>query len=76
MPKHGRHKSAPCCCPCSNHLQGLETYKGSVDCAMSILRSHGLKGLYRGMTSTILRDIQVGRAPLLTCGRTQSARAA
>lgn len=43
---------------------------------MSILRSHGLKGLYRGMTSTILRDIQVGRAPLLTCGRTQSARAA
>lgn len=40
--------------------QGLETYKGSVDCAMSILRSHGLKGLYRGMTSTILRDIMVG----------------
>ncbi|KAL4431646.1 hypothetical protein ABPG77_001488 [Micractinium sp. CCAP 211/92] len=38
-------------------MQGLETYKGSVDCAMSILRSHGLKGLYRGMTSTILRDI-------------------
>ncbi len=27
---------------------------------MSILRSHGLKGLYRGMTSTILRDIMVG----------------
>ena len=40
--------------------QGLETYKGSVDCVKSILKNHGIKGLYRGMTSTILRDIQVG----------------
>jgi len=40
-------------------LQGLETYKGSVDCTMQILRKHGLKGLYRGFSSTVLRDIQV-----------------
>lgn len=39
--------------------QGLETYKGSWDCAVQILRNHGVKGLYRGMTSTVLRDIQV-----------------
>ena len=45
-------------------LQGLETYKGAADCAASILRGHGLRGLYRGMTSTVLRDIMV-RASLI-----------
>lgn len=38
-------------------IQGLEMYKGSLECASSIMRSHGLKGLYRGMTSTVMRDI-------------------
>ncbi len=41
------------------NIQGLETYKGSVDCAYRILKGHGIKGLYRGFTSTVLRDIQV-----------------
>ncbi|PSC75329.1 low-CO2-inducible chloroplast envelope [Micractinium conductrix] len=38
-------------------IQGLETYTGSVNCATHIFKNHGLKGLYRGMTSTVLRDI-------------------
>lgn len=38
---------------------GLETYKGSLDCAKRILSGHGVKGLYRGFTSTLLRDMQV-----------------
>ena len=54
--------------------QGLETYKGSVDCAMSILRSHGLKGLYRGMTSTVLRDIQVRVLRMLRLQQSSLAR--
>ena len=44
-------------------LQGLETYTGSVNCATHIFKNHGLKGLYRGMTSTVLRDIVVRAAP-------------
>lgn len=48
--------------PSPSSPQGLETYKGSWDCAVQILRNHGIKGLYRGMTSTVLRDIQVRSA--------------
>lgn len=48
--------------------QGLETYKGSWDCAVQILRNHGIKGLYRGMTSTVLRDIQVRSAARAVAG--------
>lgn len=43
-------------------LQGLETYTGSWDCASKIMSKHGIKGLYRGFTSTVLRDIQVRHA--------------
>ncbi|KAG2488565.1 hypothetical protein HYH03_012884 [Edaphochlamys debaryana] len=35
-----------------------EFYKGSVDCFRKVLGSYGVKGLYRGFTSTILRDMQ------------------
>ncbi|GFR41678.1 hypothetical protein Agub_g2424, partial [Astrephomene gubernaculifera] len=35
-----------------------EFYKGSVDCFKQVLSKHGVKGLYRGFTSTILRDMQ------------------
>lgn len=34
------------------------TYSGSYDCFKKVLRNHGVKGLYRGYTSTLLRDIQ------------------
>lgn len=37
---------------------GEEFYKGSVDCFKQVLSKHGIKGLYRGFTSTILRDMQ------------------
>ncbi|KXZ50486.1 hypothetical protein GPECTOR_16g661 [Gonium pectorale] len=33
-------------------------YKGSVDCFKQVLSKHGVKGLYRGVTSTVLRDMQ------------------
>ncbi|KAL6747331.1 mitochondrial carrier domain-containing protein [Haematococcus lacustris] len=39
-------------------IQGLDAYKGSVDCAVSIVRKHGVAGLYRGFTATVIRDIQ------------------
>ncbi|KAJ9529371.1 hypothetical protein QJQ45_013790 [Haematococcus lacustris] len=39
-------------------IQGLDAYKGSVDCAVSIARKHGVAGLYRGFTATVIRDIQ------------------
>lgn len=34
------------------------TYKGSLDCFAKVLGTYGVKGLYRGYTSTLLRDIQ------------------
>lgn len=34
------------------------TYKGSLDCFRKVLGSYGVKGLYRGYTSTLVRDIQ------------------
>lgn len=40
------------------NIQGLESYKGSVDCAVRILKNHGVAGLYRGFTSTVMRDMQ------------------
>lgn len=33
-------------------------YKGSLDCFYKVLRNHGVSGLYRGYTSTLLRDVQ------------------
>ncbi|KAG2421992.1 hypothetical protein HYH02_015550, partial [Chlamydomonas schloesseri] len=36
-------------------------YKGSVDCFKQVLSKYGVKGLYRGFTSTVLRDMQVSR---------------
>ncbi|PNH09961.1 putative mitochondrial carrier C4G9.20c [Tetrabaena socialis] len=33
-------------------------YKGSVDCFKQVLAKHGVKGLYRGFSSTIVRDMQ------------------
>uniref|UniRef100_A0A7S0R4T1 Mitochondrial carrier protein n=1 Tax=Chlamydomonas leiostraca TaxID=1034604 RepID=A0A7S0R4T1_9CHLO len=38
--------------------QGLEMYSGSVDCARKIMSKHGISGLYRGFTSTVMRDMQ------------------
>ncbi|PNW84152.1 hypothetical protein CHLRE_04g223300v5 [Chlamydomonas reinhardtii] len=35
-----------------------EFYKGSLDCFKQVMSKHGIKGLYRGFTSTILRDMQ------------------
>ncbi|KAG2488586.1 hypothetical protein HYH03_012906 [Edaphochlamys debaryana] len=35
-----------------------EFYKGSVDCFKQVLSKYGVKGLYRGFTSTVLRDMQ------------------
>lgn len=39
-------------------VQGLEAYRGGLDCAVKIAQRHGLAGLYRGFTSTVLRDTQ------------------
>jgi hypothetical protein len=36
-----------------------EFYKGSVDCFKQVISKYGIKGLYRGFTSTIVRDMQV-----------------
>ncbi|GLI71751.1 hypothetical protein VaNZ11_017070 [Volvox africanus] len=33
-------------------------YHGSMDCFRQVLANHGVRGLYRGFTSTVLRDIQ------------------
>lgn len=33
-------------------------YKGSADCLKQVLTRHGITGLYRGYTSTIIRDMQ------------------
>ena len=33
------------------------TYKGPLDCAMQILRAEGIQGLYRGLSSTLLREL-------------------
>jgi solute carrier family 25 carnitine/acylcarnitine transporter 20/29 len=35
-----------------------ENYKGNWDCAKKILRNHGLRGIYQGYLSTLLRDMQ------------------
>jgi hypothetical protein len=42
-------------------LNPEENYKGNWDCAKKILRNHGLRGIYSGYVSTLLRDMQVGR---------------
>ncbi|KAJ9505404.1 hypothetical protein QJQ45_011951 [Haematococcus lacustris] len=39
-------------------IQGLEAYKGTMDCTAAIFRKHGVAGLYRGFTATVLRDMQ------------------
>jgi solute carrier family 25 carnitine/acylcarnitine transporter 20/29 len=44
-----------------------EFYKGSVDCFKQVLSKHGVKGLYRGFTSTILRDMQVRKCRTFRC---------
>ena len=41
-------------------LNPEENYKGNWDCAKKILRNHGLRGIYSGYVSTLLRDMQVG----------------
>ncbi|GIL64612.1 hypothetical protein Vafri_18503 [Volvox africanus] len=33
-------------------------YRGSMDCFRQVLTNHGIRGLYRGFTSTALRDMQ------------------
>eukprot|EP00878_Enallax_costatus_P001008 GHUV01001141.1.p1 GENE.GHUV01001141.1~~GHUV01001141.1.p1 ORF type:complete len:354 (+),score=152.70 GHUV01001141.1:232-1293(+) len=39
-------------------LNPEENYKGNWDCAKKILRNHGLRGIYSGYLSTLLRDMQ------------------
>ncbi|WIA34411.1 hypothetical protein OEZ86_012746 [Tetradesmus obliquus] len=39
-------------------LNPEENYKGNWDCARKILRNHGLRGIYSGYMSTLLRDMQ------------------
>jgi hypothetical protein len=46
-------------------LNPEENYKGNWDCAKKILRNHGLRGIYSGYVSTLLRDMQVSGASLL-----------
>ena len=41
-------------------LNPEENYKGNWDCAKKIFRNHGLRGMYSGYVSTLLRDMQVG----------------
>lgn len=41
-------------------LNPEENYKGNWDCAKKIFRNHGLRGMYSGYLSTLLRDMQVG----------------
>jgi len=36
--------------------QSNPIYKSSVDCLKSIIGNHGLKGLYKGATATVLRE--------------------
>jgi hypothetical protein len=45
-------------------LNPEENYKGNWDCAKKILRNHGLRGIYSGYLSTLLRDMQVGKGAL------------
>ncbi|WIA14231.1 hypothetical protein OEZ85_002769 [Tetradesmus obliquus] len=42
----------------AGHLNPQENYKGNWDCAKKILRNHGLRGIYSGYMSTLLRDMQ------------------
>jgi hypothetical protein len=49
-------------------LNPEENYKGNWDCAKKILRNHGLRGMYSGYLSTLLRDMQVGRSLVWGCG--------
>lgn len=35
-----------------------ENYKGNWDCAKKIFRNHGLRGMYSGYLTTLLRDMQ------------------
>jgi solute carrier family 25 carnitine/acylcarnitine transporter 20/29 len=42
-----------CCCCCAARL-----LQGNWDCAKKILRNHGLRGIYSGYVSTLLRDMQ------------------
>jgi solute carrier family 25 carnitine/acylcarnitine transporter 20/29 len=39
-------------------LNPEENYKGNWDCAKKIMRNHGLRGIYSGYVSTLLRDMQ------------------
>jgi solute carrier family 25 carnitine/acylcarnitine transporter 20/29 len=39
-------------------LNPEENYKGNWDCAKKIFRNHGLRGMYSGYLSTLLRDMQ------------------
>ncbi|XP_021498244.1 mitochondrial basic amino acids transporter isoform X1 [Meriones unguiculatus] len=49
------------CCPMELaktrlQLQGPRTYKGPLDCLVQIYRQEGLRGINRGMVSTLLRE--------------------
>nr|XP_046181169.1 solute carrier family 25 member 48 isoform X2 [Oncorhynchus gorbuscha] len=38
-------------------LQGQPTYRGPIHCISSILRTEGIRGLYRGAAAMVLRDV-------------------
>jgi solute carrier family 25 carnitine/acylcarnitine transporter 20/29 len=42
----------------SSGLNPEENYKGNWDCAKKIFRNHGMRGMYSGYLSTLLRDMQ------------------
>jgi solute carrier family 25 carnitine/acylcarnitine transporter 20/29 len=44
----------------TKHSTSRRLYTGSIDCARDILRRDGIRGLYKGMTSCMIRDVGIG----------------
>ncbi|EDV99452.1 mitochondrial basic amino acids transporter isoform X1 [Drosophila grimshawi] len=41
----------------SRHIKNQRKFKGTIDCLINVQRTEGIKGTFRGLTATILRDI-------------------
>eukprot|EP01029_Cantina_marsupialis_P009837 TRINITY_DN226_c0_g1_i1.p1 TRINITY_DN226_c0_g1~~TRINITY_DN226_c0_g1_i1.p1 ORF type:complete len:284 (-),score=47.36 TRINITY_DN226_c0_g1_i1:363-1214(-) len=39
------------------HFNGRKVYTGPIDCAKKLIHNNGIKGIYQGMGSTIIREI-------------------
>lgn len=41
----------------SNHIDGQHKFKGPIDCLLYIQRTEGIRGTFKGLLATVLRDI-------------------